>query len=102
MSFKETARAGAICFVSATSPAVEFLEKPAPRRAGNGSHGIPPGQNYSNPGKDEKFRTKGGVAAHRPFLRDACTCKAPFRHVKVRRRCYCESAMKSLVTTRTL
>src|SRR5260370_42316641 len=39
---KETARAGAIGFVSATSPAMEFREKPAPRGAGNASHKIPP------------------------------------------------------------
>lgn len=39
------------------------------------------------------------------FEEDACTCKAALRRVKVRRRttviCYCESAMKSLPTTRT-
>ena len=49
ISFKETARAGAIRFVCATSPAVEFLEKPAPRGSGKGSHDVPPGQNHSNP-----------------------------------------------------
>src|SRR5216684_8509069 len=33
---KETARAGPICFVCATSPAMEFLEKPDPRGAASG------------------------------------------------------------------
>src|ERR1700675_440849 len=47
---EEAARAGAICLVCATSPAMELLEKPAPRGAGNGCHKIPPGQYYSNPG----------------------------------------------------
>ena len=90
--FKETARTGAKCFLRATSPAVEFLEKPAPRGAGNGSHGIPPGSEYSNPVEDAKSRVK--VADNKtpsPLLyisvRDSCTCKAAFRHVKVRRRC---------------
>src|SRR5271169_2539544 len=38
MSFKETARAGAVGFLSPTFPAVEFLEKPAPRGSGKSAH----------------------------------------------------------------
>jgi hypothetical protein len=43
--FEETARAGAICFLSTTFPAVEVLEKPAPRGSGKGVHAIAPGKN---------------------------------------------------------
>jgi len=59
-----------------------------------------------NPVEDAKLRVKVADKRGRPapshFRSDSCTCKAAFRHVKVRRRSYCESAMKFLVTTRTL
>jgi hypothetical protein len=73
MLFKETARTGAIRFSKATSPAPEFLEKPPPRGAGNGSHGKPPESEYSNPVEDAKLRIK--VANKRRHLRSPTFAK---------------------------
>ena len=95
MFFKETARAGAICFVSATSPAMEFLKDPAPRGLVSKNHKIPPDRTILTPHYDAKLRIKGQSLSSPLVLPDRRTCKAAFRHVKVRRRCYCESAMKS-------
>jgi hypothetical protein len=93
MSFKEPARAGAIGFVCATSPTVEFLQESAPRGSGNGSHGTPAGCDHSNPGQDTKLQVKvsdkkGGIAQS-TLPRARYTCKPAFRHGKVRRRGYC-------------
>ena len=43
ISFKESARAGAVGFVPAAAPAVKFFEGEAPRGTSQGSHGLPPG-----------------------------------------------------------
>jgi hypothetical protein len=91
MFFKETARAGAISYVEATIPAVKFLEKPAPRGPENGSHGLPPGQNHSNPQSDAKLRWKLRPKtdfALTPFLRAAekPTTAIPRRQCGVRQK----------------
>jgi len=44
ISLKESAGAGLVGFVGATSPAVEFFEKQAPSGTRRGIHGIAPGR----------------------------------------------------------
>src|SRR5208337_651782 len=46
--FEEPPRAGAVCFLPATPAAAKFLEKPAPRGLGRGSHKLPPGKYHFN------------------------------------------------------
>jgi hypothetical protein len=93
MSFKEPARAGTIGFVRATFPTVEFLQKPAPRGSGNGSHGTPTACDHSNPGQDAKLQVEDfgqeSGSSLTPLPRESYTCKPAFRHGKVRRRGYC-------------
>jgi hypothetical protein len=70
-------------------------QRPGSTRACQQESQNTPGQTNSNPHYDAKLRIKGQPLSSPLVLPDRRTCKAAFRHVKVRRRCYCEAAMKS-------
>jgi hypothetical protein len=76
MPFKEPARTGAIGLVCATSSTVEFLEEPAPRGPGNGSHGTPTACDHFNPGQDAKLQGKGFGQRSGPSLTPPCPVRA--------------------------
>ena len=86
ISFKEAAGAGSVGSLGATSPAVEFFEKKAPRGTTKGSHGVSPG-NCST--LIEMPSCGPGARSLFPHILEegACTCKGPLRHGKVRRLC---------------